>query len=538
MEPEKQKNQENLKSTKTIKTTEKDEEDVSTDEINKTLQKIARGTGIIFIGTIISMGLGFITTPLIARYLTVSQYGIYSLTLTVLSFGTTLASLGLFAALPREIPHYKEKYPNKLPDLISTAFYISLISGIFFTILLLLSKDFLARFFNETEFSLPFTIMILSLPFMILISFLSAITQGLGRVRENVYFGRIARAIIFLIGVLIIVILRLNFYLIYVMYVLGAVITLIIFFIDIKRIRIFEVRLRFNKKVARNLLKFSIPLFFTGILGYLITWMDTLMLGYFKPSSVVGLYNAAAPLVRLLPIFLSSFAFLYNPLATGLFVRNKIKELKRVYQVITKWVFLLTLPLFAIFFVFPEATITFIFGEKYISAAPALQILSLGFMFHTFLGLNGISLVVIGKPELNLYGNTLAVILNFILNIALIPKYGITGAATATTSAYIITNIFRTSYLYKETKIHPFSMNYVKPLLISFVLLGAIKITNPGITSFWLALGSLIIFLVLYLFLVLISRSIDKEDIHLFLTLEKRAGMDVRTIKRILRIFI
>ena len=117
------------------------QEDISTDEINRTLQKIARGTGIIFIGTIISMGLSFITTPLIARYLTVSQYGIYSLALTVLSFGAIISSLGLMSALPREISHYKEKHPDKLHKLVSTAFFISLLTSIFFTTMFILLRD-------------------------------------------------------------------------------------------------------------------------------------------------------------------------------------------------------------------------------------------------------------------------------------------------------------------------------------------------------------------------------------------------------------
>ncbi len=95
--------------------------------------------------------------------------------------------------------------------------------------------------------------------------------------------------------------------------------------------------------------------------------------------------------------------------------------MKRVYQVLTKWIFLLTLPLFSIMFIFPEVTISFLFGEKYVSAAPALQVLSLGFMFHALLGLNGMTLIVICKSKLNMIGDTFAVLSNVALNLVLIP---------------------------------------------------------------------------------------------------------------------
>jgi len=513
-------------------------EDIPENEINKTLQKIARGTGIIFVGTIISMVLGLISTPLIARYLTVSQYGIYSLALTITSFAVSVATLGLGASIPREISHYKEKKPNKLPDLISTAFYISILSGLFFTLIFINSRDVFSDLFNDRNFSYPFFIIILSLPFMILVNYLSAVSRGFGRVRENIYFIKIARPLLFLIGIAVVVVFRLDINLIYWVYTISIALTLVSFFIDIKKQKIFSFKLKFNNKVAKNLIRFSIPLFFTGILGYLMTWTDTLMLGYFKPSNIVGLYNAAAPLGRMLPIFLVSFGFLYNPLATSLFVNNKLNEMKRVYQMITKWIFLLTLPFFALFFLFPEATITFLFGVKYVSASIALRILSLGFMVHIFFGLNGLSLVVIGKPKLNLYGDIIAVVINILLNIILIPKYGITGAAVATTSAYTITNIFRTTFLYKNTKIHPFSTNYIKPLLISIILLGIIILLNLKFTNILLAIGVVFIFLILYFSLILLSKSIDKEDMQLFFTIERKIGINFRIIRNILKNFV
>ncbi|WP_175060120.1 oligosaccharide flippase family protein [Thermococcus sp. 2319x1] len=62
-------------------------------EASKALQRIARGTGIVFAGTIISMFFGFLSRALIARYFSTSEYGVFNLALTVLSIALVIARL-------------------------------------------------------------------------------------------------------------------------------------------------------------------------------------------------------------------------------------------------------------------------------------------------------------------------------------------------------------------------------------------------------------------------------------------------------------
>ncbi|RLI00468.1 flippase, partial [Candidatus Bathyarchaeota archaeon] len=291
-------------------------------------------------------------------------------------------------------------------------------------------------------------------------------------------------------------------------------------------------------KLGKELIMFSAPLMLSGILWFVMTWTDTLMLGYYKTSEVVGLYNAASPLARLIPVFLNSAAFLYPPIVSRLYAQSKINEMKRVYQILTKWIFLLTLPVFSVMFLFPEATINFFFGAKYVPAALALRILALGFMFHTFLGLNGQSLLVIGESNFIMISNLVSAVFNVILNAFLIPIYGMEGAAMATATSYFVGNVLKSLKLYQKTKIHPFSGNYMKPLIISFVLLGLIQSLHLRVPNMWYAILVLVVFLGGYFFLVLLSRSVDKEDVELLLAIEKGLGIDLGIIKKILKKFV
>jgi len=342
----------------------------------------------------------------------------------------------------------------------------------------------------------------------------------------------------FLLLVISGMLLNLDFNFVFLAYIISQAFTLLALMVDVSKMKILRFRFYLDLALGKELIAFSIPLLFTGILGFVMTWADTLMLGYYKGSEAVGLYNSASPIAKLLPIFLSSASFLYVPLASGFYARRKLGEMGRVYQILTKWVFLLTLPLFALMFLFPEAVIVFFFGKKYVPAAPSLQILAIGFMFHTLLGLNGWSLIIAGESRFISLSTFIASVLNVILNALLIPGYGMVGAATATSVSYLVSNLLNSIRLYQKTKIHPFSQNYVKPLIISFILLVMIKVLHLNVPNIWYAVPVLVAFLAVYSLLVLLSRSVDREDIDLLLAIERKMGIDLGIIKKILRRFV
>ena len=507
-------------------------------EVNNALQKIVKGTGLVFFGTVFSMFCMFLISVIVARYFSTEEYGIFNLVWTILNLAFLIALLGFQSSLTREVAIYKERKPSKLNDLISTSLIIVTINSLILTGILFLNAENISKIFNEPNLIYSLKISAFAIIFCVLIRVIISISRGLGRTKEQVYFQNILNLILFLIFVVVVMILNLEFIYVFFAYLVSQILTFIFLVCEIWRNNLFKFKFSLNLNIGKELLLFSIPLLFSGILGYIMTWADTIMLGYYKSSEVVGLYNAAAPIAKLLSIFLSSTAFLYAPIASQFYAQGKIKEMGRVYQILTKWVFLLTLPTFALMFLFPEATIEFFFGAKYVSAALVLQILTLGFMFHTFLGLNGLTLVIIGQPKFNMIGDTFAVISNVILNIFLIPKYGIVGAAVATTVSYVIANVFRSLWLYQKTKIHPFSWNYMKPLAISFVLLGIIKSLHLRVPDIWYAILILAVFLVVCSFLVLLSKSVDKEDVELFLAIGKKLGVDMKIIKRVLERFV
>ncbi len=507
-------------------------------DVNQALQRIAMGTGIVFAGTVISMFFGFLSRAIIARYFSTGEYGVFNLALTVLSIAVVVATFGFQSALPREVAFYKEKEPSKLERLIPTALIIVVLNSLVLMVLVILGSGVIAQFFNEARLEYTLKIIAFSLPFSALIEATISITQGFERLKEKVYFQNMIYPIIWLVLVLFLYAFSLPFYFLFPAYVLAQGITCSLFFLEVFRVKLFEFKFSFDLRLGKELIIFSAPLMLTNVLGFFMSWTDTLMLGYYKTSEVVGLYNAASPLARLIPTFLGSAAFFYVPVSAQLYARGKIKEMGRVYQVLTKWVFLLTLPIFAVMFLFPEATIRFFFGSKYVSAASALRIISLGFMFRTFLGLNTSSLATIKDSKFISFSMFIAVVFNIILNALLIPSYGMNGAAIATTVSYSVSSTLNSFRLYQKTRIHPFSWNYVKPLVVSFGLLGLIQSLHLKVPSIWHAVPVLIIILGVYFLLVLLSKSVEEEDVELLLAIEGKLGVDLKIMKKILKRFV
>ena len=89
------------------------------------------------------------------------------------------------------------------------------------------------------------------------------------------------------------------------------------------------------------------------------------MIGAFASTGDVGIYNVAYPLSNLLTITLTAFAFIFMPTISELHSDGKIDEMKRTFEVVSKWILLATLPLFLILVSYPSLVIRNTFGPEY-----------------------------------------------------------------------------------------------------------------------------------------------------------------------------
>lgn len=511
-------------------------------KVDQSLGKIAKGTSILFFGIIVSTVIKFSARVFIIRNISQSDYGIYGLGITILSIAFTLAILGLNNGIPKQISNLVNEEKSKVPTVIDSSILISLVSSFSTCALIYLLADYFSYVFNEPGLTFPLRILSLSIPFILLSRILIAIFRGFDRSKEKVYFHNVLRPVLFLGSLSIFYfIMGLNLLNVVYSYFLSWLLTGILFFVYSYRRSRLSINLSLSKetlKMSKTLLLFSIPLLVTSILNLVMNWTDTLMLGYFESSDVVGLYKGTYPLSRYMTKSLGIFSFIFMPVVSKLYMDNLLDEAKRTYQVVTKWLFSLSLPIFFVIFVFSEFTLGFLFGPEYRAAGLTLKLLSLGFFSHVVVGLNGQSLVAIGKNRLVLYGSLIGGLLNVILNVGLIPLFGIEGAAIASTIGYIGTNIHNSLRLYRTSKLQPFYNNYLKIvgssiiLILFFIFLRSFVVIN--LLSFVILT---FLFSILYIVSVALLHSFDEEDIRLIEKIEKKTGLDLDKIKKVLKKF-
>jgi O-antigen/teichoic acid export membrane protein len=514
--------------------------------VNQSLQKVAKGTVIILVGGIISLLLSFVVLVIIVRNFTVPEYGIFSLSLTILNISIAIGALGLKDGTARQIAYYRAKKENeKVNGVISYSLLFGLLAGVTLFVLVFFSSDIISiKVFNLPELSFSLKVFSIAIPFLILINILIAILRGFGRTKEKIIFENILRSLLFISFLSFLIWIGFSFEWAITTYILSIIITCVVFviyFIKKKRqITLQHATRSKDKSIGKELLIFSLPLLLVTILSQIMISTDTLMLGFFKTSDIVGLYNAVIPLGRYISVALAAMLFTYVPVLSELYANNKIAEMRRSYAILTKWLCAVTFPLAMVFVFFPNVVLELIFGYEYVSARTTLQILTIGFFLNNFMGPNGAALTAMGKTKFLMLATSVAACINVGLNTLLIPKYGINGAAIATVTALVSINIIRSIKVYSISRIHSLNKNNVKPILLSSILIFVIYIIAKKFLTitFWMLPILFGLFIILYGLSLLLTKSFDKEDLDMLLNIEKRIGLNFKRIKRLLKRFI
>lgn len=507
--------------------------------VDQSLQKIAKGAGIIFVGTIVSILLGFAGRVIIVRYITQSEYGIYSLVLVIIGIFALISTLGLPEGSARQIAYYRGKRDTlKVRGIVSSSIQLSLTASIVLSIVCFFASGFVStEIFHNSGLSAPLKIFSFTLPFLTLITIFASIFRGFDRVDARIYFENILRSALFPLLLGGVILLNLSFLGVIYAYVASIVVTCIALVIyTIKKLPV-----PIGGKVAANparkdLLFFSLPLLGVNMIMMILVWADTLMLGYFKTPELVGLYNAALPLANLIPIILISVIFLYVPIASELYARDEKEQMKREFAILTKWIFLGTLPIFFILFLFPDTILNLFFGSQYVAAAISLQILTLGFFLNPATGPKFHAMIVIGKSRDLMWIFLVSTLMNIALNYLLIPPLGIVGAAIASASSVAVANTVILIRLYQLSEIHPVTKNYFKSIILAALFIGIVYATKHLLViSLWMPFAFLALFMMVYGLSLLLAKSFDKEDITLLLQIEKRLGVNLTWVKGVLK---
>ena len=182
---------------------------------------------------------------------------------------------------------------------------------------------------------------------------------------------------------------------------------------------------------------------------------DTVMLGIWTASDQVALYSTAARLAVLVSFPLVAISTISSPMLAGLHAAGDHANLQHVARATTVIALMIALPAAALFWLYPQYPLL-IFGRDFVPASTTLAILALGHCINVATGPVGNLLMLTGHEKLMRNNIAASSALNVLLNMVLIPSFGIAGAAAATAFSLAIMNVTSLLLAYRELGVFPF----------------------------------------------------------------------------------
>jgi O-antigen/teichoic acid export membrane protein len=283
-----------------------------------------------------------------------------------------------------------------------------------------------------------------------------------------------------------------------------------------------KLKVNLRKKLRKEVLSYSWPLIFLGLITGLLPSVDSFVIGYLRGASDVGIYSAAILLSGFMLFIPSLFIRLFFPLIMREFSENNLDIIKELSKQVQKWILIVNLPLFVLMIIFPGAFINLLFGAQYIAAETPLRFLTIAFFLSSLSMIFSSLISMIGKSKLILLDMAIFSFSNLILNLIFVPKYGISGAAFATMISYVIlATIFffqvkhYTSITLLRRKMISVLLSIIPPTLLLLYIKRFIPIS---ITTIILE-GSF--FVLLYILFIFITKGLDRNDFMILKSIKK-----------------
>jgi len=205
----------------------------------------------------------------------------------------------------------------------------------------------------------------------------------------------------------------------------------------------------------------ALPLLLIGGTQMVIRQTDVILIGLFRGPTDAGLYAVATRGAQLISFLLYGVNAALAPDISRLVARGELDQLQRIVTRSTRLVVAFSLPIAAVFVLFGPQLLAF-FGPEYVAAAPVLAILSVAQLVNAATGSVGNLLTMSGHERDAAGGFVFAAVLNLVLNLVLIPAFGIVGAAIASAISLISWNLILAVLVHRRLGIDSTALGQIR----------------------------------------------------------------------------
>lgn len=402
------------------------------------VKKFTFDVGWVLISSVVTLLIGFLLRIVLARWLGAADLGLYQMVITIQGIATLVAALGIPVALIKYVAEYKDD-KGKLTQTVSSGLISSIIFGVFVGILLYALSGTLASVFHMPELAGLLKILAFVFPFTSFLEALLGLFNGL-RQMKSFAFLMILRSLLMIL--LIVAFVWLGFG------IKGAVLGIVLSVIGGCIFGLYSSRsflylnLQGFVQNAKKLVLFGSQMFGANAMGLILAYTDIILIGYFLAAKDVGYYSVAVSLSMFFLIIPQAIQRITYPATSEYWSNNNHQALQTMIDKSMKYSACILLPVGLGVGFFAREIITTMFGAEFIYAALPLCVLLIARVIRGSTEVPiGASFSGIGRPDIALKIDATSAGANVGLNILLIPRFGILGAAIATTASLLLGTI-------------------------------------------------------------------------------------------------
>lgn len=393
--------------------------------------------------------MSFFLTPYILSHLGVELFGIWSI-VWILTGYMGLLDMGLSTSFVRHTSlYYAQGDRESLREMISSGLFFYMVMGIFFLVATILFADPLLDFFNlppalGKEAATALTLGVVSLGISNLFNVFNSVLYGLQRLDLSFKIAALS-SLPFTFGTIFV--LEKGYGLLGLMYnyIFVSLFLLTLGVITAYRIlgESWGIGFSYLKgAMLRKLIRFGLSLQLSQLSQMVSFHYDKMLISRFLGVVQVTYYELGSRLIQItrsLPAFMTSTI---TPAASEIEIKEGRDKVWELYIRGFKYLILVGIPLF-LFITLEASDIIFIWiGKDYPLSADVVRILSIGFFLNLICSMASSIVWGIGKVELELKRGFLTIILNLLLSLILIWRFGFLGAAFGTTLSLIIGSLY------------------------------------------------------------------------------------------------
>ena len=421
-------------------------------------QKAVRGGVISFVFLGISAFAALFIRIVLARNLSVNDFGLFYAVLAFVGMFTFLRDIGLSEALVRFIPGFiHRKLLGRIKGLVYLVFSVQTVLGTAFFTAFIIAAPYLAQHYFKSQVAVDLLV-ILGLGFL-LGGIIETMALAFNATHNQFYQTSMESA--YLLSVLGISVLLLSLGLGIrapaFAYVIGSIPIIVIYF-ALLRFRAFPffrtTKLSLTATHIKEYLRYSLALVpGSAAVAFLHVKISILLLTYFKGLYLVGLFTAAVTVSQMLRLIRTAVQYVIFPMSSELWEKGKKQYLADGIALAFKYVLIIGLPTVGIIFAFPKEFLRVLFGQEYVAAAGILQILSFAMLALVYANTIAVVFMGIGKSNLSTKQFYVAGLINLLVALALIPPFGGHGAAIALLAAFLWASVYGVRKLNKYVAI-------------------------------------------------------------------------------------